>query len=180
MREACATRAFVPAVAITTVTGTAVLTRFAARHHSPPLLLLRLFSLLRLSLNLLPTHHPNVVAAISVMAFEVVSSVAEGKKIERIYLPRESKDCPTLKDFLDFSEIRNEDGETVDVVHAEWKMDPDSPRYFVICITGHWIVVHGGKWVCSMNHNPRGVDDCPYLYSRVRHVIWFDDYNTSG
>lgn len=77
----------------------------------------------------------------------------------REFMPRDWRECPTLQQWYDRLEPQHKDG---------------GGRVFVICITGHWIVVKRGKWVCSMNHKERDMSDCPYLTSRVRHVMYFD------
>ena len=84
-----------------------------------------------------------------------------GELVGQNFFPREADDCPTLKQWWDH-------------LAPEYKEGLDQ-RTFVICITGHWLVVRHGKWVCSMNHAARAMDDCPYLGSRVRHIITFDN-----
>ena len=80
---------------------------------------------------------------------------AMGHKIKREFYPRNAKDCPTLHEWL----------------HGQMH---SANRTYVICITGHWVVVRCDEWVCSMNQKARHVTDCPYLKAKVRHVVSFD------
>lgn len=87
--------------------------------------------------------------------------VSQGAITEREYFPRNWEECPRVTDWYDATRMKY-GGKLV----SDWA--------YVICILGHWIVIQGDHWVCSMNHTPRPMPECPYLNSRVKHVISFN------
>jgi hypothetical protein len=86
--------------------------------------------------------------------------VASGYGIKRHHMPYKGANCPTMSDWVE--------------QHRPWD------RIYVICITGHWVVVQGDHWVCGMNHVARLNDDSPYKQARVRHVVEIISQTTSG
>jgi len=82
---------------------------------------------------------------------EMLHAVAEaGVRAAPEKFPRDAKDCPTLKAWL---ETRKKD------------------CTYLVCITGHWITVRGNHWVCNMNVFGRLLTSCPYLRAKVRYTI---------
>lgn len=73
----------------------------------------------------------------------------------RDYFPRNASDCPTLNNWLEGN-------------FRKWN------RVYIVCITGHWIVIKNDQWVDSMNQTARDISSCPYLRAKVRHVVSFD------
>jgi hypothetical protein len=96
--------------------------------------------------------------------------VSRGAKTSREWFPRDWDQCPKVSEWYDDKRMESNGYLPSDIT-------------YVMCILGHWIVIQGDEWVCSMNQNPRKMNDCPYSDSRVKHVISFNstDYQiTSG
>ena len=83
-----------------------------------------------------------------------------GVKFKRHQYPRDPKGCPTLKQWLEGT-------------YRNWD------ETFIICITGHWIVIRNDQWACSMNQYGRTLDECLYLRTRVRCVLAFQGVSGS-
>lgn len=57
----------------------------------------------------------------------------------------------------------------------EYMERKDAALTRLICVPVHWFVLRGNHWACSQNPVGRPMKNCPYLNSRVLHVVTLTD-----
>jgi hypothetical protein len=102
------------------------------------------------------------IKAVSYIEMAHAFAAFDGKRPIRVIYDRWAHKCQTLSGWL------RSNKELVD------------HQPVAVCITGHWIVVHHGKWVDSMSHSERRLTDCPYLRARVRCTVTSGRAQTSS